>query len=77
MATFWDTHSLADYDQQTSEVKLTFDPSARRSDIMIDPELMAVIVRIARSRNISPQTLVNIWLQQQVDRVSSQAASPA
>jgi len=31
MADFWDTHSLADYDDQTHEVEMTFAPSARRS----------------------------------------------
>ena len=25
MADFWDTHSLADYDEQTHEVEMTFD----------------------------------------------------
>ena len=31
MAEFWDTRSLADYDDQTYEVEMTFAPSARRS----------------------------------------------
>jgi hypothetical protein len=31
IADFWDTHSLADYWDQTYEVEMTFDPSAQRS----------------------------------------------
>ena len=31
MADFWDTHSLADYDDQTYEVEMSFAPSAQRS----------------------------------------------
>jgi len=31
MGEFWDTHSLADYDDQTYEVEMIFEPSARRA----------------------------------------------
>jgi len=41
MADFWDNHSLADYDEQTHPVKMTFDPAARQSTVNIEPELMA------------------------------------
>jgi hypothetical protein len=41
MADFWDTHSLADYDEQTYEVEMTFDPSARRRTVTIELGLSA------------------------------------
>ena len=72
MADFWDTHSLADYDDQTYEVEMTFDPSARRSVVTIEPDLMQDIAQMARARNISTQTLINVWLRQQVDRLMAQ-----
>jgi len=75
MAEFWDTHSLADYDDQTYEVEMSFDPAARRSAVRIEPELLADIAQIAHERRISPQTLVNVWLRQQVDRLTAQLAS--
>lgn len=75
MAEFWDTHSLADYDDQTYEVELSFDPVARRSAVRIEPDLLAEITRIAHERRISTQTLVNVWLRQQVDRLTAQLAS--
>jgi hypothetical protein len=68
MADFWDTHSLADYDDQTYEVEMTFDPSARRRTVTIEPELLADISQVAQARRISTQTLINVWLRQQVDR---------
>lgn len=74
MADFWDTHSLADYDEQTYEVEITFDPSARRTVVNIEPELMADISRVARERKISAQTLINVWLRQYVDRLASEVA---
>lgn len=71
MAEFWDTHSLADYDDQTYEVQMTFDPSARRTAVSIEPELMVDISRLAHERKISTQTLVNVWLRQHVDRLTA------
>ncbi len=68
MAEFWDTHSLADFEDQTHEVEMTFDPVARRSLVSIEPELMQDLRRIARKRQVSTQTLVNVWLQQRVDQ---------
>ena len=74
MAEFWDTHSLADYDDQTREVEMTFDPSARRTVVNVEPELMADISRIAHERRISVQTLINVWLREYVDRLASRTA---
>jgi len=75
MADFWDTHSLADFDEQTYEVEMTFDPAARRAVVTIEPELMADISKVAQKRKVSSQTLINVWLRQQVDRVASPAAT--
>ena len=36
MAEFWDTHSLADFEDQTYEVLLSFDPKTRRITIRND-----------------------------------------
>lgn len=77
MADFWDTHSLADYDEQTFKVELTFDPAARRSTVQIEPELMADISRVARERKVNTQTLINVWLRQYVDRLLIPQAAEA
>lgn len=74
MADFWDSHSLADYDEQTFEVEMTFDPAARRSTVNIEPELMADISRLAHERKISAQTLINVWLRQYVDQLFTSEA---
>ncbi|HEY66765.1 MAG: hypothetical protein DRI79_09320 [Chloroflexi bacterium] len=77
VAEFWDTHSLADYDEQTYEVEMRFDPSARRTYIGIEPELLQELRRIASERRVSTQTLVNLWLRQRVDQLRMQAAGTA
>lgn len=56
MADFWESHSLADYENQTCEVEMTFDPSARRTLVTIEPELMMDISQMAWERKISAQT---------------------
>lgn len=71
MADFWDTHSLADYDDQTYEVEMSFEPSARRTTVAIEPDLLTDLSRVARERKVSTQTLVNVWLRQQVDKLMS------
>ena len=75
MAEFWDTHSLADYEDQTYEVEMSFAPSARRTYIGIEPELLEELRHIARERHVSLQTLVNVWLRQRVDQVLARTPS--
>jgi len=77
IAEFWDTHSLADYDDQTYEVEMTFEPSAWRPVVTIEPELMEELRRIASERKVSTQTLVNLWLRQRVDQLRTQSAGPS
>jgi len=72
MAEFWDTHSLADYEEEIYEVDITFDPSARQTLIHVDPDLFEDLRCIAKERRISTQTLVNLWLSQQVAELKAQ-----
>ncbi len=74
MAEFWDTHSLADYDEQTYAVEMTFDPAARGSLVGIDPDLLDELRQIASERHISTQTLVNLWLSERVMQLKTQMA---
>ena len=66
---FWDDHSPEDYPEQVHPVKATFDlPDELDSAVQIDPDLMQKLHMIAQSRQISIQTLVNLWLQQQISK---------
>ncbi len=71
MADFWDTHSVADYADSLKEAEMTFDSSARRTSVGVDPELFAELCKIAQQRRISTQTLVNLWLGQQVEKLKA------
>jgi len=54
---------------------MTFDPSARRTLVNIEPELLKDLRHIARERRVSTQTLVNLWLRQRVDKLESLVAA--
>ena len=62
---FWDTHSLADYWEQTSEVKDVKIDLVRRH-FRVDAKLASKISRQAKQRGISAETLINLWLQEKV-----------
>ncbi len=65
VADFYDTHSLADYGDQTHEV--TFEVRAqRRRRITLDPDVYAQIEAQAYTRGILPETLVNLWLMERL-----------
>lgn len=61
IADFWDTHSLADYWDQTHEVNFTV-TATRRHRVTLDPEIYDRVETEARTRGIMPETLVNLLL---------------
>ncbi|MBM4084609.1 MAG: hypothetical protein FJ272_07445 [Planctomycetes bacterium] len=58
---FWDTHSFADYWDQTHEAHFEV-RAKRRRRITLAPEVYAHVETAARVRGILPETLVNLWL---------------
>ena len=65
IAEFWDTHSLADYWDQTHEVEFEV-RAKRRRRITVDPEVYAELEAQARVRGVQPETLVNLWLAERL-----------
>ncbi len=67
IADFWDTHSLADYDDQVSEVAFEV-RAVPRHRVTLDPEIFSNIVAQALRRGVSPETLVNMWLAERLQQ---------
>lgn len=64
---FWDTHSLADHWDQTHEVE--FEVRAQRPRrITVDPDLYERLAEQARTRGVTPETLINQWLSEHLDQ---------
>ena len=69
IAEFWDTHSLADYWDQTHAVEFEV-RAQRRRRVTLDPEVFLKVEAQARKRGLLPETLVNLWL---VERLQATA----
>ncbi|CUS03243.2 conserved protein of unknown function [Candidatus Promineifilum breve] len=69
IAEFWDTHSLADYWDQTHEVDFEVRAQHRRR-IAVAPELFEKIEQQARLRGLNPETLVNLWLAERLQEAT-------
>jgi hypothetical protein len=68
IADFWDTHSLADYWDQTHEVE--FEVTAkRRRRVTLDPEIYERLETLAHVRGVQPETLANLWLAERLHGV--------
>ncbi len=67
VANFWDTHSLADYWDQTHEVEFGI-RAKRRRRVTLDPPIYAKVEAEARVRGILPETLVNLWLAERLQQ---------
>ena len=63
IANFWDTHSLADYWDQTYPVEFKV-RAQRRQRITLAPELYAQVEKEAQVRGISSETLVHLGLME-------------
>ena len=73
VAEFWDTHSLADYWQETEPAKFEISPEARRRYLVaLDPALLLRVQRMAQSRGLSTESLVNLLLEQRVHQLENQ-----
>ncbi len=69
IADFWDTHSLADYWDETHEVEFEV-RAQRRRRVTIDPEVYVRIEAQARARGLLPETLVNLWLAERLNQAA-------
>jgi hypothetical protein len=74
IAEFWDTHSLADYWDQTEPAEFEISPNARhRYLVAVDPDLLSRVKRLAHSRGLSTESLINLLLEQRVQEIEKQA----
>jgi hypothetical protein len=63
---FWDAHDLADYWEQTQPVEFEVDIQSEVTYYPLDVALSAQVRSIATQRGISPETLLNLWVQEKL-----------
>jgi len=64
---FWDTHSLADYWDQTEPAEFEISPHARRRYLVaVDPDLLKRVQQLAQRRGLTTESLINLLLEQRL-----------
>jgi len=70
MGEFWDTHSLADYWDQTEPAEFEISEQVRRRYVVrIDRDLLNRVQRMARVRGVSTESLINLLLEQRLGEI--------
>ena len=67
IAEFWDTHSLADYWDQTYEVEFEV-RTKRRRRVTLDPDVYAQVEAQAHARGVLHDTFVILWLVERLQQ---------
>lgn len=63
---FWDTHSTADYEDETEAVEFQIDLQEEVYTVAVVPELVDLLERQAKARGVATETLVNLWLAEKL-----------
>jgi hypothetical protein len=75
MGEFWDTHSLADYWDQTEPAEFEISEQVRRRYVVrIDRDLLTRVQRMALVRGVSTESLINLLLEQRLEELGERAA---
>ena len=60
---FWDNHSLSKFWDKTKRVSFEVDIDSEVTYYAIDKELSEKIQILAQKRGVTPNTLINLWVQ--------------
>ena len=71
-AEYWDTHSFADYMEDTEPVEIEVCLKGHKIVLEIDYELSDKLTKIARDKKQSCQNLLNSWIR---EKIMQEAAS--
>jgi hypothetical protein len=71
IADFWDEHDLSEHWGKTRSVRAEVDLESEESLYRIEKELSQTIQRAAKERGVSPHTLINLWLQEKVQKLKT------
>ena len=72
-ARFWDTHSIADYRDELTRVRVRV--AKNRSEgltVQFDPETLTQIRNRAQKKGMGPTQLVRMWVMERLEEASQQ-----
>lgn len=70
---FWDTHDLTDYWDKTRPAEFDVDIQSEVTYYAIDRELSEGIQKLSKRRGISPEMLLNLWVQEKLKESPTKA----
>jgi hypothetical protein len=70
---FWDTHDLTDYWDKTRPAQFEVDIQSEVAYYAIDRKLSDSLQKLSAQRGISPETLLNLWVQEKLQKRSKSA----
>jgi len=65
---FFDTHDLGEYWDEMPEAHFEVDIKVRKHLFALDAELAVKLTEIAKSKQISSETLINAWLKEKIQK---------
>ncbi|MEP7339568.1 MAG: CopG family antitoxin [Acidobacteriota bacterium] len=68
MGEFWDTHDLTDYWELTKPVEFTVDIKSETVYYSLEGSLDSQIQAVAQKHGISSETLLNLWVQEKLQK---------
>jgi hypothetical protein len=63
---YWDSHDLSEHWDETKEVEFQVDLKSSAIYFAVEKELAEKLRLAARHHGVSPDTLLNVWLQEHV-----------
>lgn len=74
MGEFWDAHDLSELWEQTQPAEFQVELQSEVAYYPLDVTLAAKVHSIAKQRGVSPETLLNLWIQEKLQEETSQSA---
>ena len=63
---YWDTHDLTEHWKETKPAEFEVDIQSEVTYFAVEKQLSEKIKAFARSRGVSPHTLLNLWIQEKL-----------
>ena len=70
LSEFWDSHELSEYWDQLRPAEFEVDIQSEATYYPLKATLSAKLRSVARKRGISPEVLLNLWVQEKVRKVT-------
>ncbi len=63
---FWDDHDLADYWDNLKPVEFEVEIETNTTYFPVETNLSQNLAKIAKQHGVSPETLLNLWIQEKM-----------